>query len=101
MKLNPESIARASSHRPWSVVVGWAVIIVVAIGLANALLADALTTDFDFTDNPESKRAELLVEERLRGPETFTEILVVTSTSITTDDPAFEAYIGAGARGPR
>ena len=93
MRLNPESIARASSHRPWEVVGGWAVIIVVAIALSSLFLADALTTDFDFTDNPESKRAELLVEE-LKGPETFTEIVVVTSASMTTDDPAFEAYVG-------
>ena len=64
-----------------------------AVAASGAFLADALTTDFDFTDDPESKRAAVLVEERLRGPETFGEIVVVSSTSLTTDDPAFEAYI--------
>ena len=99
MKLNPESIARASSHRPWRVVFGWIGIIVLASAASYSFLADALTTDFDFTDDPESKRAEVLLEDRLRGPDTFSEIVVVTSTSITAEDPAFEAYIGelAGA----
>ena len=92
MRLNPESIARASSHEPWRVVVGWVVIMVLAVAAAYLFLGDALTTAFDFTDKPESKRAELLLEE-LRGPETFTEILVVTSSSLSTDDPAFETYI--------
>ncbi len=93
MRLNPESVARASSRRPWTVIGGWVLVLVVAGFLSSALLADALTTDFDFTDNPESKRAEQLLEERLRGPQTFSEIVVVSSTSLTADEPAYEAYI--------
>ena len=49
MKLNPESLARASSHKPWRTIVIWIVALVVAGGLSSALLADTLTTDFDFT----------------------------------------------------
>jgi len=99
MKLNPESLARASSLQPWRVVVAWIAIIVSASIASGLFLSDALTTDFDFTDDPESKRAEVLLEERLRGPETFSETVVVTSTSITANDPAFDAYVGelAGA----
>ena len=98
-EVESESLARASSHRPWRVVFGWIGIIVLASAASYSFLADALTTDFDFTDDPESKRAEVLLEDRLRGPDTFSEIVVVTSTSITAEDPAFEAYIGelAGA----
>ncbi len=95
MRLNPESIARASSRRPWMVIGGWVVGLLVAGFLSSALLADVLTTDFDFTDNPESKRAETLLENRLRGEMPFTELLVVTSESVTADDPAFSAYIDA------
>lgn len=93
MRLNPESIARASSRRPWSVIGGWVLGLIVAGFLSSMLLADVLTTDFDFTDNPESKRAEQLLEERLRGEMPFTELLVVTSESFTVDDPAFSSYI--------
>ena len=93
MRLNPETMARASSLRPWRVVIGWAVLIVLAGVASSMFLEDALTTDFDFTDDPESKRAEAVLEDRLRGPETFTEIVVVTSASLAADDPSYGAYI--------
>jgi len=67
--------------------------IVLAGVASSAFLADALTTDFDFTGTPESKRAAQLLEERLRGPETFNEIIVVNSTALAADDPAYQAYI--------
>ena len=68
MKVNPETIARASSRRPWVTVALWVLVIVIAMATTSTLLADTLTTDFDFTDEPESKRAQVLVEEQLRGP---------------------------------
>ena len=95
MNVNPESLARASSHHPWRVVVGWVVVIVMAGAAAGAFLADALTTDFDFTDAPDSKQAATLLEERLRGPQKFSEIVVVTSTSMTADESAYASYIDA------
>jgi RND superfamily putative drug exporter len=55
---------------------------------------DALTNDFDFTDNPESKQALQLLEER-RGETLFGEFVVVTSTSATVMDPEFAAYVDA------
>ncbi len=94
MKLNPESLARASSRRPWRVMAIWIVVLVLAGVSSATFLADALTTDFDFTDQPESKRAAELVETRLRGPETFSEIVVVDAAGATIDDPAYAAYVG-------
>jgi RND superfamily putative drug exporter len=94
MKLNPESLARASSRRPWRVMATWLVVLVLAGVSSATFLADALTTDFDFTDEPESKRAAELLETRLRGPETFSEIIVVDSAATTIDDPVYAAYIG-------
>jgi RND superfamily putative drug exporter len=91
-------LARASSKRPWLVIGGWLVALVVAVGLISALLADTLTTDFDFTDNPEAKRAELLLESRMEppfgGPETFAEAVVISSASAVATDPAFAQYVG-------
>ncbi|MDH3470631.1 MAG: MMPL family transporter [Acidimicrobiia bacterium] len=97
--MNPEKIARASSKRPWVVIGVWLAVLLLAFGLSGAFLADALTTDFDFTDNPESKRAQVLVEERLEpgkggGPDIFSEFLVVSSASTSVADPAFESYVG-------
>ncbi len=93
MKLNPESLARASSRRPWRVMATWLVVLVLAGVSTAAFLADALTTDFDFTDEPESKLAAELVETRLRGPETFSEIVVIDSAATTVDDPVYMAYV--------
>ena len=65
MKLNPETLARASSRHPWRTVVD--------LGgrsssrrrrLVIDAAHDALTTDFDFTNNPEAKRAQQILEER-------------------------------------
>ncbi len=100
MRLNPETIARASSRRPWAAIGGWVALLVVAIAFTAMFLADALTTDFDFTDAPESKQALQLKEERLEppvgGPETFTEIVLVSSDgSLAASDPQFAAYVGA------
>ena len=94
MNLNPESIARGSSKRPWLVIGSWVGLLVLGFTLTGLFLTENLTTDFDFTDDPEAKRAELLLEERLRGPANFTELIVVTSRPGTADDADFQGYVG-------
>ncbi len=93
MKLNPETMARASSRRPWLTVGLWVVLVVVAGTLSSLFLADALSTDVDFTDEPSSKLGERLLIERLRGEDPFTEFVVVTSESSTAFEPAYQAYV--------
>jgi RND superfamily putative drug exporter len=56
------------------------------------LLGDALTTDFSFTDNPESEQAQTLIQE-LRGDTTIPELVIVTSESSTVGDEAYDAYV--------
>jgi RND superfamily putative drug exporter len=105
MKLNPESLARASSRHPWRVIVLW-VIGVVAMGAASsAFLADALTTDIDFTNRPESKQAQDLIEQNVTGAQKDTEFFIVMSANWLVDTPAFEDYVrqiqqAAAALGP-
>jgi RND superfamily putative drug exporter len=97
MRLNPESIARASSRHPWRTFGVWLVILVGSFSLVSGgLFTDALTNGIDFTNVPESKEAAQLVEERLRGgPEPDTELILVTSEAATVQDPAFAEYVGA------
>jgi RND superfamily putative drug exporter len=96
MKLNPESLARASSRRPWATLIAWLVVLAGAIALvAGGLFGDALTNDIDFTNEPEAKEAARLIEERLRGEDPDTELILVTSESATIEDPAFAAYVGS------
>jgi RND superfamily putative drug exporter len=92
MRLTSATVARASAKRPWQVVIAWVVALVIAMGLTVSLLGDALTTDFSFTDNPESEQAQTLIQE-LRGDTTIPELVIVTSESSTVQDPAYVAYV--------
>jgi RND superfamily putative drug exporter len=60
--------------------------------LASQFLGNALTTDTDFTNEPEAKRAARLLDERLRGAEEDTEFVVVTADS-SVDDPRYQAFV--------
>ena len=89
MKLNPESIARASSRHPWRTVGIWGAILIAGMVAASTLLAPVLTTDFDFTNKPEAIRAQQLLEakglEQNVSPETF----VLVGGPGAVNDPAF------------
>ena len=68
MKLNPESLAKASSHHPWRTVIVWVLVLFAAGASAATLLGPALTTDFDFTNSPEAKQADQILQERRLHP---------------------------------
>jgi putative drug exporter of the RND superfamily len=92
-KLRPEALAGAASRHPWRTLTLWAVLILAAGFASSAFLAGALTTRADFTSRPDSVRARDLVEQRLRGPERDTELVIVRSASRSVDDPAFRARV--------
>lgn len=93
MRLSPQSLARASSRRPWLVVGIWIAMVVLSGALTGSLLEDATTQDIGLTNEPEAQRAADLIEDRLRGPERATEIVIVSSDSLTVDDPQFEQHV--------
>jgi uncharacterized membrane protein YdfJ with MMPL/SSD domain len=92
MRLSTESLARSASRHPWRTLVVWVIALFTAGVLASQFLGGALTTDTDFTNEPEAKQAANLLEERLRGPNEGTEFVVVTAASAVTD-PAYRAYV--------
>ena len=89
MRINPESLAKASSRHPWRTVGIWVAILVAGIASAATLLGPALTTDFDFTNSPEAKRAQLLLEDRQLTQDVITETFVVVGEPGAIEDPAF------------
>jgi putative drug exporter of the RND superfamily len=93
VKLSTGSLARLAGRHPWRTMVIWFVALLGAGILSSQFLGDALTTDTDFTNEPEAKRAAVLLEERLRGPNEDTEFVVVTADS-TVDQPDYQAYVG-------
>ena len=94
MRINPESLARASSRHPGRTVGVWLLILVAGIASAATLLGPALTTEFDFTNVPEAKRAQQLLEERQLEEDIVTETFVVTTDADGgIQDPAFAEQV--------
>ena len=93
MRLSSAALARSSAQRPWVVVGIWLVALVVTFAIAATSIGSALTTDFSFTDEPESEQAAALIEE-LRGESTIPELVIVASETGTVQDPAFAGYVG-------
>ena len=58
------------------------------------------TPEFAFTNNPDSKVADELLEERLFGPKGTNEVVIVESETMTVDDPAFQEFVEQKVFGP-
>ena len=61
MRINPETLARASSRHPWRVIGIWGVLFLVMVGVSSSLLGGVLTNDISFTNKPESIKATILM----------------------------------------
>jgi RND superfamily putative drug exporter len=90
--LSTDRIARASATRPWVVVAVWAGLFIAGAIFASQI-GSVLTSEFKILNNPESDRADKLLEERLRGPEVARELVIVQSPDATVDDARFESYV--------
>ncbi len=94
-KLSTTELARASARHPKRTIGLWMLGLIVAIALIVTFLGDALSTDVTtLTNNPESSRADALIDERLgESNSTFGEIVVVRSNELTVDDPAYRMFV--------
>lgn len=91
MRLRTGALARTINRRPWVTITVWIAAITVAGTLSYSWLGDALTTDMSFTNDPESKRALELLEERF-GRTGMTEIFVLRSETATVEDRTFRLH---------
>ncbi|MBE0429058.1 MAG: MMPL family transporter [Thermoleophilia bacterium] len=83
------SLARACARRPWRTIAVWTLVSGIAVASVAFLLGSALTVEYEFTRDPESERGIRMLEERLRGPREFQELVVVSSETMTVDDPRY------------
>lgn len=95
MKLNltTEAVARAAGRRPWITIGIWLLVLIAALVSISTLLGDAVTTDSRVTNNPESERADRLIEERLGEVDRSSEMVIVRSTTLTVDDAEYRSYL--------
>jgi RND superfamily putative drug exporter len=93
MRLAPQAIAPASARHRRLVIGIWTLLLLAGGLLGTRSLSGALSSHADFTNAPESKQAQLLLEQRLTGPRRSSEIVIVQSATQTVDTPAFRAYI--------
>ncbi|MFM8998563.1 MAG: MMPL family transporter [Actinomycetota bacterium] len=97
MRLNPESIARASSRHPWRTVIIW-VLLLVAMGLVTQRLLDGvLTQDIEFTNRPQSVQVQEALDAAFPDRSGAEDSLFVLAQGApgAADDPAFQAAIAS------
>ena len=92
-KLSSEYLARASALRPKRIIAIWVLLLVVAVFAFGAFFEDGVTTEFTFINDPDSKKGETLLEERLTGPDSIREVVVVRSTDLTVDSPELQERV--------
>jgi RND superfamily putative drug exporter len=86
-------MALASARRPWLVIGLWAGLLV-AGGMLASGVGDVLTTEMSMSDKPESAKADRLIEERMGRDETATEIVIVSSDTMSAQDERFRSFVG-------
>lgn len=88
-----ERLAGACARHPWRTLTTWIFIIASAAVSAVTLLSGALTAQATSANNPESVRAQNLIEQRLTGPAKDVELFIVRSPVLRVSDPRFAGFV--------
>ena len=88
-RLSTEYLAAASARRPKRTILIWLVVLVAGFVSIGTFIEGTMTTEFFPYGNPESKEADTLLEDRLRGPSDVNEVVVLRSAEMTVDDEAY------------
>jgi len=91
---SPERLARFSVRRPWTVVGGWAAVLVLSL-ISASMIGDVLSTSAENFVATDSSRGNDLLEQRLLGVIPGQETIVVQSADRTVDDPAYRTFISS------
>ena len=87
-------LARVCARHSWIVVGVWVVILALAAVSATGLGGALTAKELEATNEPEAVRGEILLQERLRGPEPEMETVIIRSETLTVDRPEFQAVVG-------
>ena len=86
-------MARVSASHPKRTILVWAAALFAAMLLIVVLFQDATTTEFTFFSNPESEKANQLIEDRLRGPQGVNDVVIVRYANGTVDSAELRRYV--------
>jgi RND superfamily putative drug exporter len=94
MRINPESMAAVSSRHPWRTLAAWFALIVAMALVSGRLLSGVMTNDVHFTNDPESVRAQDVIDAKFSaGAPKDTEYLVVSSHIQKAWDPSYPEFV--------
>ncbi len=93
INLGPGPLARASARHPWLTVGIWGAVLAAALFLTASLLGSSLNTAITPTNEPESTRADKIIEEALGKNTNLDEMIIIRSEALTVDDPAFRSRV--------
>jgi putative drug exporter of the RND superfamily len=89
-----ERLARSSATHPWRTMTIWLTIVVVAVLSMSSLLGSGLTSEMkQHGKQPGSATADKLIADRMTGERKMTDFVIVRSTGLTVDEPAYKAYV--------
>jgi RND superfamily putative drug exporter len=83
-------LSAISAKHPWRTLGIWVALLVLGAMCAGLFLSDGLTTKIEMLNNPESSQATDLLDERMGDTSPLTETIILTSESLTVDDPEFK-----------
>ncbi len=84
------AISASSARHPWRTIGVWLILLVLGLTSTGLFLSDGLTTAVRMLNNPESVQGATLLDERMGDSTPLTETIVLTSDSLTVDDPQFK-----------
>ena len=94
MKLSTTSLAAASARHPWWTIGAWALASVAAIAAIALLLGDALTTDGEPTNDPQSLAArDVLLESFPPQDGGATDVVIIRSEGGDTSEAELRAFL--------
>ena len=88
-------LAQWSATSPWKVIGIWAAVLVIGLAFIG-VFGSRFSQDEEFRTDLENLTADELITERLNGgaEDPAREFVIVSSDSLTVDDPAFKAVVG-------
>lgn len=93
-RITTGSIASICARHPWRTIAVWLLLLAASGASIYLYLADATSTEFTFSNDPESLRAYDMVREAFPDEKAgaVEEFVLISSPSLTVDDPEFKQF---------